>query len=167
MTDDSMDTPFIHIPVLQQAVVEGLNVQAGGHYLDATVGGGGHSRLILNAAADVKVTALDQDERAIAAAKLTLAEYGDRVQFYHTNFASFKPGDTKFDGILADLGVSSAQLDVGDRGFSFRQEAPLDMRMDQTQELTAAEITPTAKSGCLAKLPIALSKSALLSLRKS
>ena len=140
MTDDSMDTPFIHIPVLQQAVVEGLNVQAGGHYLDATVGGGGHSRLILNAAADVKVTALDQDERAIAAAKLTLAEYGDRVQFYHTNFASFKPGDTKFDGILADLGVSSAQLDVGDRGFSFRQEAPLDMRMDQTQELTAAEI---------------------------
>jgi 16S rRNA (cytosine1402-N4)-methyltransferase len=131
---------FIHIPVLQQEVIEGLNVQSGGHYLDATVGGGGHSRLVLNAAVDVKVTALDQDERAIAAAKLNLAEYGDRVQFHHINFASFNPGDAKFDGILADLGVSSAQLDVSDRGFSFRQEAPLDMRMDQTQALTAAEI---------------------------
>ncbi|WP_458649897.1 16S rRNA (cytosine(1402)-N(4))-methyltransferase RsmH [Sivoneniella epilithica] len=131
---------FIHIPVLQQEVVEGLNVQSGGHYLDATVGGGGHSRLVLDTAATVKVTALDQDERAIAAAQLTLAEYGDRVQFHHINFASFNPGDTKFDGVLADLGVSSAQLDVSDRGFSFRQEAPLDMRMDQTQELTAAEI---------------------------
>ncbi len=140
MTDDTTTTPFTHVPVLQLEVVDGLNVQSGGHYLDATVGGGGHSRLILDAAADVKITALDQDERAIAAAKSNLAEYGDRVQFHHTNFASFNPGDIKFDGILADLGVSSAQLDVGDRGFSFRQEAALDMRMDQTQELTAAEI---------------------------
>lgn len=143
---------FIHIPVLQPEVVEGLNVQPGGHYLDVTVGGGGHSRLILDAAADVKVTALDQDERAIAAAKSNLAEYGDRVQFHHTNFASFNPGDTKFDGILADLGVSSAQLDVGDRGFSFRQEAPLDMRMDQTQELTAAEIVNHWRETDLANL---------------
>jgi len=140
MTDDTTTTPFTHVPVLQLEVVDGLNVQSGGHYLDATVGGGGHSRLILDAAADVKITALDQDERAIAAAKSNLAEYGDRAQFHHTNFASFNPGDIKFDGILADLGVSSAQLDVGDRGFSFRQEAALDMRMDQTQELTAAEI---------------------------
>lgn len=140
MADNAANSSFVHIPVLPQAVVEGLNVRAGGHYLDATVGGGGHSRLILDAASNVRVMAIDQDEVAIAAAKLNLAVYGDRVQFKHTNFANFDPGEQRFDGILADLGVSSAQLDQGDRGFSFRQEAPLDMRMDQTQTLTAAEI---------------------------
>jgi len=131
---------FSHIPVLPQAVIEGLRVQPGGHYLDATVGGGGHSRLILEAAADVQITALDQDLMAIAAAQNTLAEYGDRVHFHHTNFAEFEPGSARFDGILADLGVSSAQFDRGDRGFSFRHEAPLDMRMNQQQDLSAAEI---------------------------
>ena len=104
------------------------------------MGGGGHSALILAAAADVQITAIDQDEQAIAAAQETLAEYGDRVQFRHSNFAEFKPGKTRFDGILADLGVSSAQFDIADRGFSFRHTAPLDMRMDQHQELTAAEV---------------------------
>lgn len=131
---------FVHIPVLASAVIEGLAVQAGGHYLDATVGGGGHSALILAAAADVKVTALDQDTQALQAAQTKLAEYGNRVQFHHVNFAEFDPGDQQFDGILADLGVSSAQFDWGDRGFSFRQDAPLDMRMNQQQDLTAAEI---------------------------
>jgi 16S rRNA (cytosine1402-N4)-methyltransferase len=131
---------FVHIPVLASAVIEGLAVQAGGHYLDATVGGGGHSALILAAAADVEVTALDQDTQALQAAQTKLAEYGNRVQFHHVNFAEFDPGDQQFDGILADLGVSSAQFDWGDRGFSFRQDAPLDMRMNQQQDLTAAEI---------------------------
>jgi 16S rRNA (cytosine1402-N4)-methyltransferase len=130
---------FVHIPVLASAVIEGLAVQAGGHYLDATVGGGGHSALIL-AAADVNVTALDQDTQALQAAQTKLADYGNRVRFHHTNFAEFDPGDHQFDGILADLGVSSAQFDWGDRGFSFRQDAPLDMRMNQQQDLTAAEI---------------------------
>jgi len=131
---------FAHIPVLPQETITHLAIHPCGHYLDATVGGGGHSRLILSAAADVRVTALDQDQMAIAAAQTNLAEFGDRVQFHHTNFAEFDPGETQFDGILADLGVSSAQFDLGDRGFSFRQNAPLDMRMNQQQELTAAEI---------------------------
>ncbi|HIK16573.1 MAG TPA: 16S rRNA (cytosine(1402)-N(4))-methyltransferase RsmH [Leptolyngbyaceae cyanobacterium M33_DOE_097] len=138
--DQSLDLPFSHVPVLPQEVVEGLAIHPGGHYLDATVGGGGHSRLILEAAADVKVTALDQDQWAIAAAQKNLAEFGDRVQFHHTNFAAFDPKDLKFDGILADLGVSSTQFDVAERGFSFRHTAPLDMRMDQRQTLTAADI---------------------------
>lgn len=140
MNQDCLDTrKFVHVPVLAQEVVDGLAVRAGGDYLDATVGGGGHSQLILQVAA-VRVTALDQDEQAIAAATEKLAEFGDRVQFHHTNFADFDPGATQFDGILADLGVSSAQFDVGDRGFSFRQDAPLDMRMNQQQNLSAAEI---------------------------
>ncbi len=131
---------FIHVPVLGAEVVEGLAVCAGGHYLDATVGGGGHSRLILETAADVQVTALDQDAQAIAAAQQALSDFNQRVQFQQTNFATFEPGSTRFDGIVADLGVSSAQFDIPDRGFSFRLEAPLDMRMDQRQELTAADI---------------------------
>ncbi|MBF2049948.1 MAG: 16S rRNA (cytosine(1402)-N(4))-methyltransferase RsmH [Elainella sp. C42_A2020_010] len=142
---------FVHIPVLASAVVEGLAVQSGGHYLDATVGGGGHSALILAAAADVRVTALDQDPQALQAAQQRLAEYGNRVQFHHTNFAVFEPGQ-QFDGILADLGVSSAQFDWGDRGFSFRQEAPLDMRMNPQQDLTAAEIVNTWNETDLANL---------------
>jgi 16S rRNA (cytosine1402-N4)-methyltransferase len=144
LTSDFVDSTtaiaFAHIPVLPEAVVEGLAVRSPGHYLDATVGGGGHSGLILAAAPDVQVTALDQDLMAITAAQTKLAEYGDRVQFHHTNFANFDPGAVKFDGILADLGVSSAQFDQGDRGFSFRQEAPLDMRMNQQQDLSADEI---------------------------
>ena len=134
---------FSHIPVLPQAVVEGLALRSGGRYLDATVGGGGHSRLILEAFPNIQLTALDQDTQAIAAAQSALSEFGDRVQFRQTNFAQFQPGQQTFDGILADLGVSSAQFDQGDRGFSFRHTAPLDMRMNQQQSLTAAEIINT------------------------
>jgi 16S rRNA (cytosine1402-N4)-methyltransferase len=130
---------FIHIPVLSNEIVEGLAVHSDGHYLDATVGGGGHSALILQVAADVRVTAIDQDAQALAAAQVKLAEYGDRVQFWRGNFATHQP-QTQFDGIIADLGVSSAHFDIAERGFSFRQTAPLDMRMDQRQELTAATV---------------------------
>ncbi|NDJ17307.1 16S rRNA (cytosine(1402)-N(4))-methyltransferase RsmH [Myxacorys almedinensis] len=137
---------FSHIPVLSRELIDGLAIRSGGHYLDATVGGGGHAALILAAEAEVRVTALDQDEQAIAAAQFKLRALGysseerDRVQFHQRNFAQFDPQETKFDGILADLGVSSAQFDVAERGFSFRNEAPLDMRMDQRQQLTAAEV---------------------------
>jgi 16S rRNA (cytosine1402-N4)-methyltransferase len=130
---------FLHIPVLPQAVIEGLAIRAGGQYLDATVGGGGHSRLILQSAPEIQLTALDQDEMALAAARANLAEFGDRAQFYHTNFSRFQPA-VLFDGVIADLGVSSAQLDIAERGFSFRQEAPLDMRMNQQQDLTAEAV---------------------------
>lgn len=135
-----VDLDFHHVPVLPEAVVEGLNIQPGNRYLDATAGGGGHSRLILEADPAVTLVAIDQDAAAIAAVQANLAEFGDRVTYWHGNFAEFNPKGNLFDGILADLGVSSVQLDVGDRGFSFRQSAPLDMRMDLRQDLTAADI---------------------------
>jgi 16S rRNA (cytosine1402-N4)-methyltransferase len=132
---------FHHIPVLADALIEGLGIIAGGHYLDCTVGGGGHSALILAAAPDVKLMAIDQDEMAIAAAKQTLSAYESQVEFWHGNFNNYSPANGYcFDGIIADLGVSSAQLDLPERGFSFRETGDLDMRMDRRQSLTAAEL---------------------------
>jgi 16S rRNA (cytosine1402-N4)-methyltransferase len=131
---------FSHIPVLSQEVITGLNIQPGGNYLDLTVGGGGHSRLILEAAEDVKVTAVDQDEDALTAARQNLAEFGDRVKFIHSNFANYQFIENHYHGILADLGVSSYHLDNPERGFSFRNTANLDMRMNQQQSLNAGDI---------------------------
>ncbi|BAU66851.1 S-adenosyl-methyltransferase MraW [Stanieria sp. NIES-3757] len=132
---------FIHIPVLSRELITGLNISPEGHYLDATVGGGGHSELILSAAENVKVTAIDRDDNAIAATQARLSQYyPQQLEFWQGNFADYQPNKILFDGIAADLGVSSPQLDVAERGFSFRQTAPLDMRMDQNQALTAAEI---------------------------
>jgi 16S rRNA (cytosine1402-N4)-methyltransferase len=131
---------FSHIPVLSQEVITGLNIQPGGNYLDLTVGGGGHSRLILEAAEDVKVTAVDQDEDALNAARQNLAEFGDRVKFIHSNFANYQFIENNYHGILADLGVSSYHLDNPERGFSFRNTANLDMRMNQQQSLNAGDI---------------------------
>src|SRR6478672_137284 len=147
MTTDSQNLPetatqaFVHISVLSRELIEGLAIRPGGHYLDATVGGGGHTRLILEAAPDVQVTAIDQDQQAIAAVKNLLSDtYGDRLHFWHGNFSNYKSNSSIFDGIIADLGVSSVHLDVAERGFSFRQTAPLDMRMNQQQPLTAADV---------------------------
>jgi 16S rRNA (cytosine1402-N4)-methyltransferase len=140
---------FLHVPVLSRELIEGLNIRPGGHYLDATVGGGGHTQLILAAAPDVQVTAIDRDAEAIGASQQRLAiattrenleQYGERVHFWHGNFSDYRPNDTLFDGIIADLGVSSAQFDIPERGFSFRHTADLDMRMDQRQSLTAADV---------------------------
>jgi len=139
-TTSDFQPAFHHVPVMPTAVLAGLQPDTGGPYLDATVGGGGHSEALLAANEDVRVTALDQDEVALAAAQKRLQPYGDRVTFDRINFAEFDPGNTRFKGILADLGVSSAQLDTPDRGFSFRKAAPLDMRMDQRQDLSAADI---------------------------
>lgn len=141
---------FSHVPVLSRELIEGLNIHSGRHYLDATAGGGGHSELILAAAPDVQVTAIDRDAEAIAAAKVKLEQYGDRVHFWHGNFAEYEPKTIAFDGIIADLGVSSAQFDIPDRGFSFRHRADLDMRMDQRQSLTAAEVINHWKEAQLA-----------------
>ncbi|NES98110.1 MAG: 16S rRNA (cytosine(1402)-N(4))-methyltransferase RsmH [Desertifilum sp. SIO1I2] len=131
---------FVHVPVLSRELVEGLAVSPGGHYLDATVGGGGHSSLILSQFPDVRVSAIDRDAEAIAAAQSRLSSFGDRVSFWQGNFSDYQPSDTRFDGIIADLGVSSAQFDIPERGFSFRHSAALDMRMDRRQTLTAADI---------------------------
>ena len=139
-TQSPQSTPaFVHLPVLCEEVLAGLQVRAGGHYLDATVGGGGHSSAILAAFPDVRVTGIDRDESAIAAATANLAESG-AVEFWQGNFADYPGQNQSFDGIIADLGVSSPQLDLAERGFSFRQPGPLDMRMDRRQLLTAAEI---------------------------
>ncbi|MGG6298187.1 16S rRNA (cytosine(1402)-N(4))-methyltransferase RsmH [Leptolyngbya sp. AN02str] len=146
------EADYQHISVLPQEVVHGLMIRPEGHYLDATLGGGGHSRLILSADATVRVTALDQDERSLVAAGKNLAEFGDRVTFHHTNFAEFASGGQQFDGILADLGVSSHQFDTPERGFSFRYEAPLDMRMNQQQDETAADIINTWDEAELARI---------------
>ena len=131
---------FFHIPVLSQEVISALAIRPGGHYLDATVGGGGHSEAILQAYPDVKVTALDWDEQAINAANQRLGEYGSRIEFVLSSFADFEYKKAVFDGIIADLGVSSYHLDTAERGFSFRNTAPLDMRMDRRRDLTAAEV---------------------------
>jgi 16S rRNA (cytosine1402-N4)-methyltransferase len=146
-----MSDSYHHLSVLSSELIEGLSLQSGGLYLDATVGGGGHSEKIL-AVPGTQVIALDQDAQALTAAQARLQPYGDRVTFWQGNFANYDPQGVKFHGILADLGVSSAQLDQPERGFSFRHEAPLDMRMNQSQSLTAADLVNTADERELADI---------------
>lgn len=136
---------FHHISVLPEPLIAGLEVKANGHYLDATVGAGGHSQKLLELGLPLSLTMVDRDAQAIAAAQarlqaLTGKAEGVTIQVWQGNFADFPGQRDQFDGIIADLGVSSPQLDQGCRGFSFRQSAPLDMRMDQGQDLTAATI---------------------------
>lgn len=138
-------TQFAHIPVMPGEVTEGLNIKENGTYLDCTLGGGGHSELILKKLTTGRLIAIDKDEEALAFAKSRLSEYGDKVTFVHSDF---KRADEvlddlnidRIDGVLMDLGVSSYQLDAAERGFSYRFDAPLDMRMDKTQFLTAFNV---------------------------
>lgn len=148
---DTEDSTFHHVSVLSRELIAGLAIHPGGHYLDATVGGGGHTQLILSADPDVQVTAIDRDEQALAAAKTQLSEYKERLHFWHGNFAQFQP-NIPFDGIIADLGVSSVHLDFPERGFSFRHSADLDMRMDRRQSRTAADIINDWQEAQLADL---------------
>jgi 16S rRNA (cytosine1402-N4)-methyltransferase len=136
----NLKSKMSHVPVLPRELIEGLTITPGGLYLDATLGYGGHTKLILDAASEVKVVGIDLDRRAIAYCQTLLADYGPRIQFWPGNFADYQPQELKFDGIIADLGVSSVQLDTPERGFSFRHEASLDMRMNQQQSLNAEEI---------------------------
>ncbi|ELS03047.1 S-adenosyl-methyltransferase MraW [Xenococcus sp. PCC 7305] len=152
MTEESQQS-FHHLSVLSREIIAGLNIVPQGHYLDMTAGGGGHTELILNHDSEVKVTAIDRDAVAIAATSARLAEYmPERLQFWQGNFAAYEPGDFLFDGIIADLGVSSPQLDTPERGFSFRHTAPLDMRMDANQSLTAADLINYEKEVTLADI---------------
>lgn len=138
-------TQFAHVPVMPGEVTEGLNIKENGIYLDCTLGGGGHSELILKKLTTGRLIAIDKDEEALAFAKSRLSEYGDKVTFVHSDF---KRADEvlddlnidRIDGVLMDLGVSSYQLDAAERGFSYRFDAPLDMRMDKTQFLTAFNV---------------------------
>ena len=138
--DRPEENTFAHIPVLGLELVCGLPLRPGGVYLDATVGGGGHSLLLLQQSAQISLTAIDRDAMALEAARQTLADYGEHLTWWHGNYAEYPGNTAQFDGIMADLGVSSAQLDIPERGFSFRHEAPLDMRMDRRQERTAADL---------------------------
>ena len=150
---EAQTAPFNHFSVLSSELIAGLDILSGGIYLDATAGGGGHSELILMQAPDIKLVAIDRDETAIAATKERLAEfYPQRLEFWQGNFADYRPENLLFDGIIADLGVSSPQLDVAERGFSFRHTAPLDMRMDRRSGITAAEIVNHWKEVSLADL---------------
>jgi 16S rRNA (cytosine1402-N4)-methyltransferase len=144
---------FQHLSVLSQELIAGLDLVPGGEYLDATAGGGGHSELILRQYPDIKLIAIDRDATAIASVQEKLADYYPRqLEFWQGNFADYQPQDILFDGIIADLGVSSPQLDIAERGFSFRHTAPLDMRMDCSQRTTAAEIVNHWKEVSLADL---------------
>ncbi len=144
---------FEHYSVLSKELITGLQIVTNGDYLDVTAGGGGHSELILQAATGVRVMAIDRDATAIAATKMRLSAcYPQQLQFWLGNFAQYQPQETLFDGIIADLGVSSPQFDTPERGFSFRHEAPLDMRMDLSQSQTAADIVNYEKEKTLADL---------------
>ncbi|MBL1209898.1 16S rRNA (cytosine(1402)-N(4))-methyltransferase RsmH [Geminocystis sp. GBBB08] len=138
MSEKQLD--FFHQSVLPQEIIEYLNIVNNGHYLDATLGGGGHTNLILSHNNTVKVTAIDRDIQAINFVQENLKDYGDRLDFWQGNFADYQPLNIRFDGIIADLGVSSPQLDQGERGFSFRHDGNLDMRMDTSQSLMAKDI---------------------------
>ncbi len=142
---------YQHTPVLPAELISGIQIKNDGTYLDCTVGGGGHSELILLRSADLQVMAIDHDEMAIAAARAKLEIFGDRLQLWRGNFSQFQP-KSKFDGIIADLGVSSAQLDLPERGFSFRDCGDLDMRMDRSQALSATTVVNSYAESELAKI---------------
>jgi 16S rRNA (cytosine1402-N4)-methyltransferase len=137
---------FEHTTVLLKEAVDGLNIKSDGIYVDCTLGGAGHSSLILSKlGAGGKLFAFDQDETAIAHAKEKLAQYGDRLEIIKSNFLYLKDelenrGIAKVDGVLYDLGVSSPQLDTPERGFSYHHDAPLDMRMDNEADVSAYDV---------------------------
>ncbi|MDM5198769.1 16S rRNA (cytosine(1402)-N(4))-methyltransferase RsmH [Fictibacillus enclensis] len=136
---------FDHITVLKEEAVDALNVKPDGVYVDCTLGGAGHSALILSKLTSGHLFAFDQDDTAIDHAKAALQEYEGNFTIIKSNFRYIKEelqerGVTKVDGILFDLGVSSPQLDEADRGFSYQYDAPLDMRMDQSAALSAHEV---------------------------
>jgi 16S rRNA (cytosine1402-N4)-methyltransferase len=139
------DPEFHHLPVMVHEIVELFGDVPTGFVLDATLGGGGHAEHLLDRWPHVSVLGIDRDERALDAAQQRLHRFGDRVRVYHTRFDGLDVAMEALNidalsGALFDLGVSSHQLDVADRGFSYRQQAPLDMRMDQTQQWSAADV---------------------------
>jgi len=148
---------FEHQPVLVEAVLKWLAPRPDGWYVDATVGGGGHAEAILEAAPGVHLVAIDRDAEALEAARRRLERFGDRVRFCHACFSRLsdcvrEAGCTEVDGVLFDLGVSSHQIDAPERGFSYRFDGPLDMRMDRRSRITAASLLNTASEEELADI---------------
>ena len=147
---------FHHISVLLNETTDALHPVDGGIYVDCTLGGGGHSERLLSMA-DCTVVGLDRDADAIAAASERLARFGDRFRPVRTTFAELPAalaslGFDQVDGILADFGVSSHQLDIAERGFSFRHAGPIDMRMDGDAELSAETLVNEASEEELGRI---------------
>jgi 16S rRNA (cytosine1402-N4)-methyltransferase len=146
-----------HTPVLAEEAVRWLRVEPGGTYFDATVGLGGHAEEIAKRLTTGRLIGLDRDERALEIARNRLKVYGERVMLVQADFSRIDEVAREMelplvDGILADLGVSSLQLDTAERGFSFRLAGPLDMRMGSEMAVTAAEIVNETAEGELANL---------------
>lgn len=140
-----------HLPVMVAETLDLLAVGRGGLFVDATLGLGGHAEAILEASPDARLVGVDRDPRALELAAQRLERFGERVRFAHANFHQLEPalaglGIHNVAGVLADLGVSSMQLDTPERGFSFRFDAPLDMRMGLA-ERTAADLVNEASEG--------------------
>ena len=138
-------TEFHHVSVLLEECIDGLNIRPDGIYVDGTLGGGGHSYEIAKRLTTGRLIGIDRDETALSAAGQRLRDYADRVTLVHSNFCEMDSvirslGYPGVDGVLLDLGVSSPQLDEGSRGFSYMADAPLDMRMDRTDALTACQV---------------------------
>ena len=136
---------YTHRSVLLDECIEGLNIKPDGIYLDGTLGRAGHSREIAKRLTTGRLICVDRDDAALEAAKTRLADWMDRVTLVHSNFDKVSDilddlGLKGIDGMLFDLGVSSPQLDDGSRGFSYMADAPLDMRMDRSEGLTAADV---------------------------
>ena len=137
---------FEHISVLLNETIDALNVKENGIYVDGTLGGAGHAyEVCRRLGAEGRFVGIDQDADAIEAGKKRLAEFGEQVQIVRSNYCNMKQvlgelGISKVNGIVLDLGVSSHQLDTAERGFSYREDAPLDMRMDQRNPMTAKDI---------------------------
>jgi 16S rRNA (cytosine1402-N4)-methyltransferase len=140
--------PFVHVPVMVDLVVDLLRPVPDGLFVDATLGGAGHAAAVLEAHPGLRLLGLDRDDAAIAAATRRLAPFGDRVELVRSGFDQLErlvnertnPTTTGASAVLFDLGVSSPQLDVADRGFSYRSGAPLDMRMDRRQAFSAIDV---------------------------
>ena len=137
---------FNHKSVLLKETIDGLNIKPDGIYVDGTLGGGGHSyEVCVRLGEKGSIIGIDQDEAAIAAAGVRLKDFGEKVTIVRSNYCNVKSvlhelGIDRVDGIMLDLGVSSYQLDTAERGFSYREDAPLDMRMDRRQVMTARDI---------------------------
>jgi len=148
----------LHKPVLLAETLRLLKPQAGETLIDTTLGLGGHAEAVLSSSEQTQIIGIDQDREAIALAKERLEKFGERVRIFHSNFSAIKQvlakeKIEKVDGVLADLGVSSLQFDSATRGFSFRFDAPLDMRMNaESDEETAAELLAGASEFEIARI---------------
>lgn len=145
IAEEVLKLEFKHVSVLLDECIEGLNIKPDGIYVDGTLGGGGHSKEIAKRLENGMLVGIDQDKNAIKKAREVLKPYEDKVIFVNDNFSNiknilFKLNIEGIDGLLLDLGVSSHQLDEGERGFSYKQDAKLDMRMNSKAKLSAWDI---------------------------